>query len=441
MKSIVENVRVVDPGHTADSTDTAETLVIENGVISARITNLEKPSADQTADQTIDGSNLFAIPGLIDCYARLREPGFEKKADIRSESKAALYNGITTLICSPDTDPVVDEVATVELINRCANNAGYARVKTLAAMTRKLDGEHLTELATLQAAGCIGATNADVPVKNTLVLRRVMEYASTFDIILMFAPVDSWLTGNGCVHEGTWSTRLGLPGIPIAAETVALGMLLEMADLTGASIHFSRITSARGTSMIRQAKAEGMNVSADTSINHLFYTEACVEDFNSSFHSVAPFRNEQDRAALVDAVIDGTLDAVCSDHSPHEHDAKLAPFPSTAPGLSTLDSYLQLILKFGEDNGLSMAQALKPVTCNPARIFGLNGGSLEVGAPADLVLIDPSAKNRLDESQLLSRGKNSPLINTDVSRDLNNSLKGVVRHVAVDGHWHEVPVS
>ena len=225
----------------------------------------------------------------------------------------------------------------------------------------------------------------------------------------------------------------GLPGIPIAAETVALGMLLEMADLTGAKIHFSRVTSARGTSMIRQAKAEGMPITADTSINHLFYTEANLEHFNSLFHSVAPFRSEADRLALCAGVIDGTLDAVCSDHSPHEHDAKLAPFPSAAPGLSTLDTYLQQILKFGEDNGLSLAQTLQPSTSNPARIFGLNSGSLDIGAPADLALIDLDAERRLDETALLSRGKNTPL--------MDSILKGVVRHVAVDGHWHEVPAA
>jgi len=424
VRSIITDISLVDP---AEQTEVTETLCIADGQIVARG---EIPDGF-TAERTLTGKNLIAIPGLVDCYARLREPGFEKKGNIHSESRAALYNGTTTLICSPDTDPVIDEVATVELINRCAVTAGFAKVKTLAAMTHGLDGEHLTELATLQAAGCVGASNADVAVKNTLVLRRVMEYASTFDIVLMFAPVDPWLSGQGCAHEGTWSTRLGLPGIPVAAETVALGMLIELADQTGARIHFSRITSARGASMIRKAKADGMKVTADTSINHLFYTEACLEHFNSLYHSVAPFRSESDRQGLVEAVIDGTIDAICSDHAPHEHDAKLAPFPSAAPGLSSLDSFLQRILQFGTEQSLSLSDTLKTVTCNPAGIFNLDSGTLAVGAPADIALLDPQADMTLTEQTLRSRGHNTPM--HDVA------LKGKIKHVAVNGRWHDVP--
>lgn len=423
MNSSVIKVRLIDP---QSNTDQVDDIHISDG----RIVAIGEAPTGFSADKTIEGKGLLACPGLIDTYARLREPGYETKADISSETFAALHNGITSVICSPDTDPVIDEVATVELISQRASNAGFARVLPLAAMTSGLDGEHLSEIATLTAAGCVGASNADIPVNNTLVIRRVMEYARTFNIVLVFAPVDSWLAGTGCAHEGSWATRLGLPAIPVAAETVALGMLLELASETEARIHFSRITSARGAEMIRQAKARGMPVTADTSINHLFLTEATLEHFNSLYKSVAPFRSVEDRQGLIKAVIDGTLDAVCSDHSPLEADAKLAPFPSAESGLSVFDTYFQLLLKFGQDNDLSMIHTLRVATSGPAKVFGLNSGVLMEGAIADLILFDEMQSSEVTAESLLSRGKNTPYMGVD--------FKGRVKYAALEGNWHEL---
>ena len=399
----IHNARVIDPDSGVDE---IRSLHISGQHI---VATGDAPEGF-TADSEVDASGLIASPGLVDLYARLREPGFEKKATIATEAKAALYGGITTVICSPDTDPVVDEVATVELIHRRAVDAGFANVKPLAALTRQLNGEQLGEIATLCEAGCVGATNADNPISNTLVIRRLMEYARTFNIVLVFAPVDAWLaTGNGA-HEGSVATRLGIPAIPVAAETVALSMLIELATLTGASIHFSRLTSARGIELVRDAKNRGLPVTADTSISHLFFSEQGINDFNSAFKSVAPFRSEQDRQALRDSVLDGTLDAICSDHSPHEVDAKLVPFPTAAAGLSTLDTFLPQLLKFQQETQSELSALLRLVTSGPASVFGLDCGTLQAGAIADITLFDPTISRTVTHAGLLSMGKNTPCL-------------------------------
>ena len=418
----LQNVRLIDPHNDLDK---LSDVYIEGSTIAAIG---ERPQGFEPG-QVFDANGLATTPGLIDCYARLREPGYEKKTTIAAEAKAALYNGITSIVCSPDTDPVIDEVATVELIKRRASDAGFARVLPLAALTRELDGQRLSELATLTSAGCIGATQADHPITDTLVIRRAMEYARTFDIVLVFAPQDHWLRADGCVHEGRVATRLGLPGIPVAAETVALSMLLELAGPIGNRIHFSRITSARGAELIDDAKQRGMPITADTSINHLFYTEQDVRDFDSNYHNVAPYRSSADRDALRKALKKGTLDAVCSDHAPHERDAKLAPFPATEPGLSSFDTFLPLLLRWGAEESLSLSRTLAPATVGPARVFDLPGGRVERDAPADLVLFDPNATRQLDSESIFSRGRNTPR--------LGELLQGAVRAVCIDGMLHQ----
>ncbi len=419
----IQNARVIDP---ESGLDDVRPIHISGSHI------LATGSAPDGfhAEYDVDAAGLIAIPGLVDLYARLREPGFEKKATIASETKAALYGGITTLICSPDTDPVVDEVATVELIHRRAVDAGFAHVRPLAALTRQLNGEQLGEIATLCQAGCVGATNADSPITNTLVIRRLMEYARTFNIVLVFSPVDAWLaTGDGA-HEGSVSTRLGIPAIPVAAETVALSMLIELATLTGASVHFSRLTSARGVELVRDAKKRGLPVTADTSISHLFFTEQGINDFNSAYKSVAPFRSEHDRQALRDSALDGTLDAICSDHSPHEVDAKLVPFPTAAAGLSTLDTFLLQLLKFQQETQGDLASILRLATSGPASVFGLNIGKLRAGATADITLYDPAISRTITHESLLSQGKNTPCI--------GEQFDGQVTRMVIGGRLIEI---
>ena len=402
---------------------------IKDGLISeiSDADSVKNENTRQSAEDTrvINAEGLCLSAGFIDGYARLRDPGYEKKGTIESEARAAACNGVTTLFCSPDTDPVIDEAATVELINRKARDSGFAKVLPIAALTQGLQGELLSELATLKAAGCIAASNADKPLTDLQVIRRCMDYARTFDIVLILNPADRWLTANGCVHEGATATRLGLPTIPVAAETVALAILIELAWQTGARIHFSRITSGRGIDMVAKAKQGGLPITADTSINHLIYDDTVLDHFDSQYSSVAPFRDAKDRDALREALADGTIDSICTDHAPHERDAKLAPFPSAAPGISGLDTFLPLLLKLQDESTIALSQLLTAVTVAPAEIFGLNQGRLEPGAPADLIIFDAQESFVLEESAMLSKGHNSP--------QCGQQLRGRNRYTLVDG--------
>jgi len=421
-------VRIENAVNVSDSDRRHIDISIHNGLISD-ISDAGTSQNTATSSQPTTVINARGLPlsaGFIDGYARLRDPGYEKKGTIDSEARAAACNGITTLFCSPDTDPVIDEAATVELINRKARDSAQAKVLPIAALTQGLNGELLSELATLKAAGCVAASNADKPLTDLQVIRRCMDYARTFDIVLILHPADRWLTANGCAHEGATATRLGLPTIPVAAETVALAILIELAWQTGARIHFSRITSSRGIDMVAKAKQGGLPVTADTSINHLLYDDSVLENFDSQYSSVAPFRDLQDRDALRQALADGTIDSICTDHAPHEHDAKLAPFPSAEPGISGLDTFLPLLLKLHDETGIALSQVIEAVTVKTAGIFGLDQGRLEPGAPADLIIFDAEENFVLEESELLSKGHNSP--------QCGNQLRGRNKYTLVDGN-------
>ncbi|HBR96490.1 MAG TPA: dihydroorotase [Gammaproteobacteria bacterium] len=415
---LIRHAHIIDP---ANNIDAQGDLYIAHGKLQPFAEGME-------AEYTLDATGLVAIPGLIDLYARLREPGQEKKATIASETLAALHGGITTLICSPDTDPVIDETATVELIHRRNDDAGFARVVPLAAMTQHLDGQQISELATLRDAGCVAASQADCALASVSTLRSIMEYAATFDIKLSMLAQDASLAGNGVMHEGLTSTRMGLVGVPVVAETVALSMILELAWQTGAAIHFSRITSARGLALIRDAKAQGLNITADTSINHLFLTDKNVTGFNSLCHTQPPLRSAEDRQALRDALSDGTLDAICTDHAPHDPDAKLAPFPASEPGISGLDTFLPLLLRLVDETPLSVSDVIRLASAGPAQLMGLDGGTLTPGAVADVVLLDPTDNFTCDPHAFRSKGHNSPYE--------GSPLKGVVKHAFVSGQHY-----
>lgn len=360
------------------------------------------------ADQTIDASGLIISPGIVDLCARLREPGFEFKADIDSESRAAASAGITTLCCPPDTDPVIDEPAVVELIHRKATTAAHSRVVTLGALTRGLDGQLLSEMAALQAAGCVGVSNSRKPVANTLILRRAYSYAANFGITVFIEPDEHWLSMGGCAHDGPVATRLGLHGIPVSAETVAISRALELVAETGVRAHFGRLSSAHGVELIRRAKQQGMAITADVSAHQLFLNEMDLSSFNSMCHVLPPFRSQRDMEALRQAVSDGVIDAICSDHQPHEPDAKQAPFASTQPGISSLETLLPLALKLVQEQVIPTYSALSLLSTQPAAILGIDAGVLAPDRPADICIYDAQQEWQLDSAMMRSRGRNTP---------------------------------
>ena len=360
------------------------------------------------AQQTIDASGQIIIPGLVDIAASLREPGYTAKGTLETETLAAAKGGITTLVCTPDTDPVIDTPADIEFIHRMARKLQQARVLTAAALTQNLEGKQLSSVAALKAAGCVALSNARKPLANTLVERRALEYAATFDMTVFLRPEDRHLHAGGCVHEGVVATRLGLPGIPSAAETVAVARDLALAEHTGARVHFRALSTGGSARMLRDAQAAKLPVSGDVSAHQLHLTEMDIEGFDARCHVSPPLRTLADRDALRQAVADGTIAAICSDHQPHDPDAKDRPFPETEPGISGLETLLALTLRLVDEGVLSLQEAIARVTCGPADLLGLPYGRLSAGLPADICIFDPRDHWRLDSSALLSEGHNTP---------------------------------
>ncbi|MBK8964921.1 MAG: dihydroorotase [Candidatus Competibacteraceae bacterium] len=414
MRTVIRGGRLIDPAHQLDAiTD----LFIAEG----RIAGIGRSPDGFTADRIIDASERIVCPGLIDLCARLREPGQEHKATIASETRAAAAGGITTLVCPPDTDPVIDEPAVVELIRRRAEAAGQARVLTLGALTYRLRGERLAEMAALKDAGCVGVSDGGQPIANTLVLRRALEYAATFGLTVFLTPLDAWL-GHGMAHEGRISTRMGLSGIPTAAETGTLARDLELIRDIGVRVHFCRLSSARSVELVARARAEGLPVTADVAIPHLYLTEMDLAGFDSHCHVRPPLRGARDRDALRDGLAKGVLDALCSDHQPHEPDAKQAPFGDTEPGISGLDTLLGLSVRLARDATLSLPTMVERLTCGPARILGIDSGHLGTGATADLCIFDPDTDWRVTADTLRSRGQNSPFLGWELPGRVSHTL-------------------
>lgn len=418
---IIKNGRLIDP---ANNIDQKADIKISDG----KITAIEAAGSISTGDnvQLIDATGLTVIPGLVDCCARLREPGLENKATIRSETIAATRAGITTLCCPPDTDPVIDEPAVVELIHQKAANSAHSRVLTLGALTSGLKGEHLSEMHALQQAGCVGLSNCRYPVENSLILKRAFAYAATFDLRVFIEPDEHWLSIGGCAHEGKIATRLGLKGIPVSAETIAITRALELVAETGVSAHFGRLSSAHGAELIARAKNEQLPITADVCAHQLHLTEQDISSFNSACHVIPPLRTLRDQEALRHAVADNTIDAICSDHQPHNLDAKQAPFASTEAGVSALETFLPLCLRLTQQTDINLAELIEKITSSPASILGIEAGSLSVGANADVCIFDGDEDWQLGSDSINSHGKNTPF--------LGWNFQGKVKHTIVDGN-------
>jgi len=411
----IQGGRLIDPANDIDA-------VTDVWIADGKVLAIGKAPDGFTADQTINADKQIVCPGLIDLSAHIREPGQEHKATIASETTAAAKAGITTLICPPDTQPVIDSPAIVELIHLKAREADMSRLHVLGALTSNLGGELISEMHSLKEAGVVGMSNANQPVPNSLILRRAFEYAATHDLTVFIRPDDNGLSNKGCVHEGALASRLGLPGIPEAAETVAVARHLELIEQTGVKAHFSQLTTARATNMIARARHDGLKVTADVAIHHLYLTDIDIRDYNSACHLIPPLRSERDRDGLRDAVKQGVIDAICSDHQPHEPDAKQAPFPDTEPGMSGLDTLLPLVKRLADEKLLSLSEAIDRVTRMPANILGLEQGRLSVGAIADVCIFNPNLSWSVSTESLHSVGHNTPFIGWEMHGRATSTL-------------------
>ncbi len=409
------NGRLIDP---ANQIDKQINIHLQHGKIIA----LGDPPKNFTAQHIIDASHQIICPGLIDLRFRLREPSYETKGSIASETRAAVAGGVTALCCPPDTMPVIDNAAMVKLIRLKAETEGLAKVYTLSALTQQLQGEKLSEMRELKNAGCVGTTNALKAVKSTLVMRRALEYAASHDITVFIQAFDPWLS-DGCAHEGAVSTRLGLAGIPVSAETIAIARDLQLIELTGAKAHFCHLSSAKAVQLIQQAQNDGLPITADVTAHHLHLTEMDIGFFDSNCHVLPPLRTQRDQDALRHGVKSGVISSIVSDHQPHSSDAKLAPFAETSAGISGVETLLPLALKMIEAQGMSISDVIARLTQQPAKILNLSEGTLSVGADADVCIFDPEAWWVVDRKKLLSRGKNTPFHGWELKGKVTYTIK------------------
>ncbi len=419
MSLVIKGGRLIDPANRIDAP--LDVYIDSKGFVVG--VGQELPEGFK-ATHTLDATGRIVCPGLIDLRARLREPGLEYKATIESETRAAVAAGTTTLCCPPDTNPVIDTPAMAQMIQHRAWRFGLAFIHPLGALTRGLEGKLLTDMEALDDAGCVGFTNALEPVIDTLVMRRAMEYAAGFGFTVFLHSFDPWLQGNGCVHEGEVGTRLGLPGIPEAAETVGVARDLALIEQTGVRAHFCQLSSARAVAMITDARARGLPVSADVTAHHLHLTEHDIGFFNTQCHVLPPLRSEYDRDALRAAVRTGVIRVICSDHQPHEPDAKLAPFSDSTPGISALETLLPLTLRLVDEGQLTLSQAIERLTCGPAEVIGVDTGHLRVGATADICIFDPDARWTLIGDEMVSRGNNTPFLGWEFRGRVTHTLVG-----------------
>jgi len=398
---IITNGRIIDPNMGLDKV--GDVFIEDSHIISL----FDRPH-NFTAAQTLDAKDHILCPGLIDLNAHLREPGQTQKATIQSETTAALKSGITTLCCTPNSNPINDTPAVTEFILDKVDSSNTATVLPIGALTQGLEGTKLSSMAALHKAGCIAFSNAHNPIKNTLVLRRTLEYAASLNLCIIIRPEDPWLQEQGCAHEGFQASRLGLQGIPKASEIIAIQQIIALCELTGCRIHFSQLSCSESVDLIAAAKQKKLPVSADVAIHQLFFTENELNTFNSAFHVTPPFRTEADKQALIDGLTTGIIDAICSAHQPHDTDAKLGAFPSTEPGISAVETLLPLTLKLIHSKALSLSQGLSWITQNPANILDIKMASLSAGSTADICIFNPNQTWTVNENNWLSQGRNTP---------------------------------
>ncbi len=425
MKLHIKNGRLVDPANGIDA-------ISDIFIVAGKVAAIGQAPNDFVAEKTIDASGQIVVPGFVDLSARLREPGYEYKATLESELQAAMQGGVTSLICPPDTDPVLDEPGLVEMLKHRATTINQAHVYPLGALTVGLKGVALTEMAELVEAGCIGFSQAEEPILDTNVLLRAMQYAKTFGYSVWLRPQDAHIGRGGIAHSGPLASRLGLSGVPVIAETIALHTIMELMRATGARVHLCRISSAAGVELVRQAKKEGLPVSCDVGAHHIHLIDTDIGFFDSNARVTPPFRAQRDRDAIRQGLVDGTIDAICSDHTPVDDDEKLLPFGEASPGATGLELLLALTLKWANEclapSDNRIAKAIAKITWDAAKVAGLSCGQLAVGSVADLCVFDPERCWKVEAAALASQGKHTPFLSYELAGQVSATI--VAGHVA-----------
>ena len=415
MKIHIKNGHLIDPKNKIDA---KQDVYIAAG----KIVGIGHAPTSFLANQTIDATGLVVSPGFVDLSARLREPGSEYKATLNSELLAAAAGGVTSLACPPDTSPVLDEPGLVEMLKHRAKQLNLAHVYPLGALTRQLQGKLLTEMCQLSEAGCVGFSQADIAITDTQVLWRAFEYAATFGYTIFLRAEDYYLAKDGVAHDGEIASRLGLKGIPAAAECLAIASILRIAHETKTKVHLCRLSTAEGVDLVRQAKKQGIQVTADVSAQHCHLIDHDIGYFNSHANLKPPLRSTRDKAALCQGLKDGAIDAICSDHTPVNDDAKLLPFAEAEAGATGLELLLPLALKWAADNKASLYDAVAKITSQPASILGIAGGHLSLNADADIAIFNPQLEWKIEASQLISQGKNTPFLNLTLAGKVQYTL-------------------
>ncbi|AKM30014.1 dihydroorotase [Pandoraea faecigallinarum] len=412
MRLHLKGGRVIDP---ASRTDRVQDVFIAEGNVVA----LDTPPAGFAPERVIDVQGSLVVPGLIDLSAR--------RVTAASEAAAALAGGITRVVCPPDTDPVLDEPDLVEMLQLRARATHHAQVHPLGALTVGLAGCELTEMAQLTQAGCIGVSQANAAIADNRTLLRALQYAGTFGVTVWLRAQDAALAAGGVAASGAVASRLGLAGIPVAAETIALHTILELVRVTGTHVHLCRLSSAAGLALVRAAKAEGLPVSCDVAAHHLHLTDMDIGYFDAQYRLDPPLRAQRDREAVREAARDGTIDAICSDHTPLAADARLVPFAEAAPGATGLELLLSLVLKWAEEGRVPLVDALARVTCGPGQRLAQvapGAGQLLPGRPADICVFAPSAHWTVSAGQLRSAGHNTPFLGYELPGQVRLTLVG-----------------
>ena len=415
MKIHIKNGHLIDPSNNIDAR-------ADLFVVAGKIAAVGMAPGGFSANRVIDARGLVVCPGLIDLSARLREPGFEYKATLESELLAAAAGGVTSLACPPDTEPVLDEPGLVEMLKHRAKTLNLAHVYPIGALTVGLAGEQLTEMAELRDAGCVGFSHADAPLQDNQVLWRALQYAATFGFRVWLRPQDGYLAKDGVAHDGEVATRLGLAGIPAFAETIAIATIVELMRATGARVHLCRLSTREGVDMVRAAKRDGLPISCDVGIHHTHLSEMDLGYFDAHCHLQPPLRSARDRDALRQGLMDGTVNALCSDHTPVDEDSKLLPFAESEAGATGLELLLPLTLKLALEMKVPLTQALARITREPARILGLDAGHLSQGHTADVCVFDAEYYGKVSVAALKSQGKNTPFLGIELPGKVHYTL-------------------